>query len=222
MEAEHKELTSLLESAEKTSKTIQNLLEDPESYEENKQSIFLLTKKYKDKLIQALKTLKPDYDEQEETRKKEEQKEEKEKPKLEKINFEYFPNPICVSIWRSLSPLNLPVDLNSETTTEETPLQGPFLYKHVTENSTVYASFIGQLHQGEPKGFGRMIYDNGNIIEGQFEGLKLHGYGRIINWDGSYIEGNFKQGVPEGKCFSTNFPNMVGQLSETKVSYQGK
>lgn len=223
MEDQRTELLKILESADKTSKTIHTLLEDAESYEENKDSVFLLTKKYRKKIVQAMTLMKPTFDEEAEDQELEITETSTEK-KLTKINFEFFPHKNSIAISRSLLPLKIPVsvDLNPSEVPQAPKIhKGPFLIEMQSENGPINASYIGEMEEGKPKGYGRMVYDDGDIIEGVFDGFVLEGYGRIIHWSGYYTEGDFKKGLLDGNGFYTNFPHMSGEPTENKFSYQG-
>lgn len=214
-------LKETFESAEKTHSTIKNLLEDPEVFEENRESILNLTKKYQEKIKSALKILDPVAKEEDapDTIKLTQNSLEFE---LKRTRFEFFPNPNAIKISRSLKPLVVPEQLESGVKSSESQFQGPYLVTQETESGVLKSSFFCQFQDGKPKGCGRMIYDNGNMIEGEFEGVFLNGYGRVVNWNGSYVEGYFKDGVPHGKCKFTNSPEFSGEDMNSKFFYDGK
>ena len=67
--------------------------------------------------------------------------------------------------------------------------------------------YYGELKSGKPEGYGRAIYNNGNMYEGNFENGMRHGYGVYVFSDGERYEGQWYQDQQHGKgiyYFSNN------------------
>lgn len=72
-------------------------------------------------------------------------------------------------------------------------MDGPCAYFH--RDGSV---FLGEIANGEKKGFGRNLYLNGDVYEGQYGGSQKHGRGLYHYYrTGQTYEGEWRLGVKE-------------------------
>ena len=54
--------------------------------------------------------------------------------------------------------------------------------------------YEGEIQDGVPNGFGKLIHPEGDFYEGEFENGEYHGFGIYTDSDGETIEGNWIEG----------------------------
>lgn len=63
--------------------------------------------------------------------------------------------------------------------------------KIIWKNGNVYE---GQVQNGKRQGTGKLVWANGDVYEGQFQNDKMHGKGKLTLKDGKVYEGDFENG----------------------------
>ncbi|OMJ72179.1 hypothetical protein SteCoe_29446 [Stentor coeruleus] len=64
--------------------------------------------------------------------------------------------------------------------------------------STDNRKYIGNFHLDRIEGFGRMIFENGDVYEGEFLNGQAHGKGKYIQKNGAVYSGEFKKDKQHG------------------------
>jgi hypothetical protein len=223
-----------IKGLDKTLGKLKTLLEDEEDFEEDMDPALVLLQKYQTKVEKAILVLDPEFLNKQAQAEAEAQQQAKAEAEalsppaaeggLKKTDYEFFPNSICITIHRSLGPLKIPEPLEmseEEQAIRNQPMQGPFII--VTEVNGVKASatYIGQISDEKQQGIGRMVYNDGTILEGEWKEGLLDGYGRIISWDGVMQEGYFVKGVIHGKGKRKTYPQFIGQDRINQTYYEG-
>ena len=68
----------------------------------------------------------------------------------------------------------------------------------VTDHKMHNGTYTGNLENGTPQGYGKMIDSDGIIYEGNWKDGLPDGHGKMIWNDGNIYEGNWKDGFPDG------------------------
>lgn len=85
------------------------------------------------------------------------------------------------------------------------------------------AKYVGQMYDYKSNGYGKLYFDNGDFLEGDFKDGRCEGKGRWIKSDGSYYEGDFKNNVADGhgKYFDVNGYKYEGQWKNNLPNGKG-
>ena len=247
---EQEEIIKQLNSAQNTNKTVRTLLEDPESFNENKGSILLLLKKYREKLTNAIKVIEPDFEDNllpERLIKSvmgnrggvglDSQADDLSLaplpagllPEGGDVSVSASKVSAAISILGNLRPINYeylpnPIVVKIARTldplTYSQDLQWVGPFQLIEDG--IECSYRGEILNGKPHGAGRLVYKDGNIFEGTWVEGKLNGFGRVISWKGFYHEGQFKDGIAHGECLEKYIPTSIDKKPENAYSYQGK
>ena len=235
-------ILELLKLAAKNNKKLQGLLSGESALEDYQESIQVLATKHHEKLTQIVNILAEIQPVQTKSTavvtgeavhpslsSQLIQRSQKNQGGLKMLNNEYFPNIATIRIYKTLKPMDVPLDIEDTTEDDDAKpdepqleLEGPYQVVVNGPQKEVYGSYIGEVKDGQWNGSGRLVFDNGNILEGKWKDGKLNGPGRVISWKGFYHEGNFKDGMPHGKCVEKFLPQFVNQPIETGYTYEGK
>ena len=60
-------------------------------------------------------------------------------------------------------------------------------------------SYVGQWRMGQPNGWGKYLYKNGDIYEGNVNQGRRHGFGKYTYSDGTRFEGRYDSGLRNGE-----------------------
>ncbi len=69
---------------------------------------------------------------------------------------------------------------------------------NVVDTIAIQEVYTGDLVDGKKNGFGKMVYENGNVYEGEWKDDKKSGKGKMFYKDGSSYEGEWKDDKMEG------------------------